>query len=183
MLLIKPFSEVLSKEEECEWDLETSAPRMSLGTGVSGNLRVRCHKSSSLPSLSVLLQLPAASCCCCCCCHCSEALDCTSLRPVTHRQIYRLQSPKFTRPAGPRWLSLFSALHNKLLCSSQLPAAAYRAVVNSHEAESKYRQRAHAAKHSPACQSVYVTVMCSWVLRALPQDGAEWQQSIRVINM
>lgn len=79
-------------------------PRMALSTCVGGNFRVRCQKASSLLSACVS---PASWCC-------SEALDCTSLRPVTLAEIYGLQSPKFTRPAG--LTDAPSALHCTTTC-------------------------------------------------------------------
>lgn len=168
----------MSKEEEPEWNFETSAPKMSLSTCVSGNLRVRCHKPSSLPSPSVFLQLPAAG----------RKFLTTCLSGPSH-------SVKFIdrKAQSSRVQLVLTDAPSSLPCTTNCYAAPnFRLMVQRKLLRNKEQQSpmsfchhggAHPAKHSPACQSVYVTVMRSWVLLALHQDGTEWQQSIRVINM
>lgn len=80
---------------------------MALSTCAGGNFRVRCQRASSLLSACVS---PASWCC-------SEALDCTSLRPVAPAQIYGPQSPKFTRPAG------LADAPSRLRCTARCRAA------------------------------------------------------------
>lgn len=166
----------MSIEDESKWNFETSAPKMSLSTCVSGNLRVRCHKSSSLPSRCAFLQLPAAG----------RKLLTTRLSGPSHSVKfidYKAQSSRVQLALT----AVLSSLHCTTNCYAapnfRLQLIVQRKQLRNREQQSSESFCHHGGAHSPVCQSVYLTVMCSWVLLALPQDGAEWQQSIRVINM